>query len=78
MNYLKSNPFQNCLFHKLRKDNDESCVRLVLHTVKGYLTKGNCALRFVALWNSLAFFKESTTGDSIHALMTDIFNKSDI
>lgn len=60
VNKIKSNAKNDRMFRQLCKNNNEDFIRLLLHTDIRWLSKGTCLNRFVALFDSIVQFFEST------------------
>ncbi len=59
INKIKANAKNDRLFRQLCKDSDEEHVRLLLHTSVRWLSKGQCLIRFVELYETVLQFLES-------------------
>ncbi|KFD45962.1 hypothetical protein M513_13169 [Trichuris suis] len=72
VNFIKSSPHQDLLFHQLCEENGEEFRNLLMHTEVRWLSKGNCLQRFVTLWDSVVTFLPSAERQKILEAKGDI------
>ncbi len=79
VNKLKSNSLSDRIFRQLCVDKDDDYVRLLYHTEVRWLSKSNCVVRFVELFDTIVeFFENTSLSVPLIAAKRDIFFLSDI